>query len=61
MIAHTTGQIKLPDSIVGILGIAVVVALATTQVLTGKNPNLSTKSDIQVADQNAQAKLPEVK
>ena len=56
IVGAATGGFAMPEWLV-VAGILMSsIGTAVTGVLIGKNPNLSTKSDAQVDNQNAQAK-----
>jgi hypothetical protein len=46
---------SLPPIVNVICGIFIALSIGITQVLTGKNPNGTTKSDAQISAQNSQS------
>jgi len=49
--AQIAGQITLPTWLTSILGTLVGIAVISTQILTGKNPDGTTKTPEQIAEQ----------
>jgi hypothetical protein len=54
--AEHAGQLQLSPTVSGILTLIPFIATAVIGVLTGKNPDGSTKSAEQVTNQNSQSK-----